>query len=345
MRIYIAGPLGFSEAGSDFYSNTLIPKVKSLDHEVLDPWELTDSRKINGVRAMPYGPEKRQEWRRVNAEIGRNNHIALDRCDAVLAVLDGPDVDSGTASEIGYAFAKGKPILGYRGDFRLSADNEGAVVNLQVEYFIRQSGGEIITRFADLPPALARISTIAPKRSGERDSVMTNGLNLPEPSDLHKLQFDYAWNWFSFHADQRVKMFNFMLIVFGIFATAIVTAIDKHLAVGFTAALSFIAATVAVVFVFLDWRNRELLRLAEELLTNLEKNVVFGERMIKDRRQKDIRFGILSRQSFEDDAQKNSWAKRILVDCHRHRFLMPLFGVVMFLLFLIVGIWILMRPQ
>jgi hypothetical protein len=80
-------------------------------------------------------------------------------------------------------------------------------------------------------------------------------------------------------------MFNFMLIVFGIFATAIVTAIDKHLAPGFTAALCFIAAAVAAIFVLLDWRNRDLLRLAEELLTNLEKNVIFGERTIKDRRQ------------------------------------------------------------
>jgi nucleoside 2-deoxyribosyltransferase len=114
---------------------------------------------------MTYGTEKRAEWRRVNAEIGRNNQAAIDRCDAVFAVLDGADVDSGTACEIGYAFALGKPILGYRGDIRLSADNEGAIVNLQVEYFIRQSGGEIITRFTDLASALARISAVAPKRS------------------------------------------------------------------------------------------------------------------------------------------------------------------------------------
>jgi nucleoside 2-deoxyribosyltransferase len=165
MQIYIASPLGFSEAGSDFYNTTLIPHVRSLGYQVLDPWKLTDSEKINVVRAMPYGAEKRNEWRRVNAEIGRNNHAALDRCDAVLAVLDGTDIDSGTASEIGYAFAKAKPILGYRGDFRLSADNEGSTVNLQVEYFIRQSGGEIITRFADLASALAKIATIAEKRS------------------------------------------------------------------------------------------------------------------------------------------------------------------------------------
>jgi nucleoside 2-deoxyribosyltransferase len=165
MRIYVASPLGFSEAGRDFYDHRLIPQVKSLGHEVLDPWKLTDREKIKAVRAMTYGTEKRAEWRRVNAEIGRNNQAAIDRCDAVFAVLDGADVDSGTACEIGYAFALGKPILGYRGDIRLSADNEGAIVNLQVEYFIRQSGGEIITRFTDLASALARISAVAPKRS------------------------------------------------------------------------------------------------------------------------------------------------------------------------------------
>ena len=69
----------------------------------------------------------------------------------VLAVLDGTDVDSGTAAEIGYAFAKGRPILGYRGDFRLSADNEGSTVNLQVEYFITASGGTIFTSVPGQP--------------------------------------------------------------------------------------------------------------------------------------------------------------------------------------------------
>ena len=92
-----------------------------------------------------------------STEIGNNNREAIDRCDLVFAVLDGVDVDSGTAAEIGYAFARGKAILGYRGDFRLSADNEGSTVNLQVEYFIRQSGGDIITTFADLDEALDRL--------------------------------------------------------------------------------------------------------------------------------------------------------------------------------------------
>jgi len=122
---------------------------------VLDPWK--DQGSAVRILSLPYGPKRRDAWRKLNVEIGRKNQILIDRCEAVFAVLDGTDVDSGTAAEIGYAFAKGKPILGYRGDFRLSADNEGGTVNLQVEYFIRASGGDIITKIADLKAALKKL--------------------------------------------------------------------------------------------------------------------------------------------------------------------------------------------
>jgi nucleoside 2-deoxyribosyltransferase len=157
MQVYVASPLGFSEAGSAFYRDSLIPLLQRLGHDVVDPWALTDHRRLEAVSAMPYGPERRDAWRRLNAEIARTNHAAIDRCDALVAVLDGADVDSGTAAEIGYAFARGKPIIGYRGDVRLSADNEGAVVNLQVEYFIHKSGGRIIRSLAELGDAFAAI--------------------------------------------------------------------------------------------------------------------------------------------------------------------------------------------
>jgi nucleoside 2-deoxyribosyltransferase len=154
LKIYTAGPLGFSQAGSAFHNDVILPKLIRLGHEPLDPWRLTDRAKIDAVLALPYGEARREAWRKLNVEIGGNNLAAIDRCDLVFAVLDGTDVDSGTAAEIGYAFARDKKIIGYRGDFRLSADNEGLVVNLQVEYFIRQSGGEIITRISDLETVL-----------------------------------------------------------------------------------------------------------------------------------------------------------------------------------------------
>jgi nucleoside 2-deoxyribosyltransferase len=153
-RIYIAGPLGFSEAGRHFYHAVLVPFVSGLGYHVLDPWTLTDARKIEAVERMPYGAERREAWRTLNRKIGATNRAAIDGARGVVAILDGPDVDSGTAAEIGYAFARGKFIVGYRGDFRLSADNEGGVVNVQVEFFIRQSGGTIVTRYEDLERSL-----------------------------------------------------------------------------------------------------------------------------------------------------------------------------------------------
>ena len=157
MKIYLAGPLGFSEAGRFYQDTVLLPALGRAGHDILNPWKLTDQHKIDAIAAMPYGPARRDAWRNLNVEIGRNNQLAIDSSDIVFAILDGADVDSGTAAEIGYACARGKPILGYRGDFRLSADNEGAMVNLQVEYFIRAGGGDIVTTLAD---ALAKLETL-----------------------------------------------------------------------------------------------------------------------------------------------------------------------------------------
>jgi nucleoside 2-deoxyribosyltransferase len=134
--------------------------LAKLGHEVVDPFLLTDQTLVKRVIDMPYGPEKRDAWRELNTEIARNNQHAIDTCDALFAVLDGADVDSGTAAEIGYGFAQGKLIVGYRGDFRITGDNEGCVVNLQVEFFIRQSGGDIVGTIDHIPGALERIATV-----------------------------------------------------------------------------------------------------------------------------------------------------------------------------------------
>jgi nucleoside 2-deoxyribosyltransferase len=157
LRLYVAGPLGFSEAGREFYDKTLVRLITSRGYQVLDPWKLTEQHRIDRVRRMRYGPKKRDAWRALNPKIAENNRRAIDRSDGLVAVLDGVDVDSGTAAEIGYAFAKGKRIVGYRGDFRLSADNEGSMVNIQVEYFIRASGGTITSNSNDLADVLRQV--------------------------------------------------------------------------------------------------------------------------------------------------------------------------------------------
>jgi len=89
--------------------------------------------------------------------IGERNGKTIESSGGMLAVLDGTDINSGTASETGCAFALGKKILGCRGDFRLTGDNPGGTVNLQVKYFIRKSGGGIMRSVEDLAAALSDV--------------------------------------------------------------------------------------------------------------------------------------------------------------------------------------------
>src|SRR4030095_14231926 len=81
------------------------------------PSRLRDPRSLGSDRSEPAPPGPAEPPRAVpargaghtiNREIGANNRAAIDRADGVVAVLDGVDVDSGTAAEIGYAFARGK---------------------------------------------------------------------------------------------------------------------------------------------------------------------------------------------------------------------------------------------
>uniref|UniRef100_I2Q6D8 Nucleoside 2-deoxyribosyltransferase n=1 Tax=Desulfovibrio sp. U5L TaxID=596152 RepID=I2Q6D8_9BACT len=53
--------------------------------------------------------------------------------DLVVAVLDGPQVDDGTAWEVGYAYARGIPAWGLRTDFRVAGDTAHSLVNCMVE--------------------------------------------------------------------------------------------------------------------------------------------------------------------------------------------------------------------
>ncbi len=61
------------------------------------------------------------------------NLQALNQCDLMVAILDGPQVDDGTAWEIGYFFGQGKKNWGIRTDFRRAGESEKSRVNLMIE--------------------------------------------------------------------------------------------------------------------------------------------------------------------------------------------------------------------
>ncbi|WP_129598458.1 nucleoside 2-deoxyribosyltransferase [Methanohalophilus profundi] len=116
-KIYLAGPL-FSEAEKNF-NEQLTERIESAGYDVFLPQR--DSADTKNMR-------KEQDA----AELFRKNSEAIDRADLIIAILDGgSDVDSGTAWEIGYAYAKNIPVMGLRTDFR-TLGIEGTV-NLMIE--------------------------------------------------------------------------------------------------------------------------------------------------------------------------------------------------------------------
>jgi nucleoside 2-deoxyribosyltransferase len=153
MKAYLASPLGFAESTKAFMDE-LIATLRTRI-EVVNPWDdqrfAADFARIPSIDSVA---ERKKLLQHINHELGKKNAECIQACDAVIAVLDGVDVDSGTAAEIGYAFALGKSVWGLRTDFRLAGDNEGAVVNLQVEYFIYQSGGKVVTTVDELMASL-----------------------------------------------------------------------------------------------------------------------------------------------------------------------------------------------
>lgn len=151
-RIFVASPLGFAESTRGFRASIEVALAEN-GYEAVDPWSLSADleAQLESAGALPDRKARKRTLHRICMEIAGRNHNALASSDGVLAVLDGVDVDPGTASEIGFTYASGgKTIHGYRGDFRRLGENEGVSVNLQVQYWIERSGGRIVTSIDDI---------------------------------------------------------------------------------------------------------------------------------------------------------------------------------------------------
>ncbi len=146
-RCYVASPFGFSEAGRAYYYGTLVPALSEAV-EVVDPWAISEAGEF--ARAVADGT-----LAAFVVEVGRRNAEAIRGCALLVACLDGPDVDSGTAAEVGYAAALGIRCLGLRTDLRETGER-GAIVNLQVQSFIVHSGGRIAASLEELLEELER---------------------------------------------------------------------------------------------------------------------------------------------------------------------------------------------
>ncbi|MBI1387762.1 MAG: 2-deoxyribonucleoside glycosidase [bacterium] len=151
MKLFISSPLGFAESTS-LFREPLKKMLTEQGFDVVDPWANAADLETELAEAehLAVSTARRERLHEISMRIAERNQQAIDGCERMLAILDGVDVDSGTASEIGYAFARGKRIDGYRGDFRRTGENDGVVVNLQVQYWIEKSGGRIFRGLIEL---------------------------------------------------------------------------------------------------------------------------------------------------------------------------------------------------
>lgn len=108
-QVYLAGPL-FTSAEISFNA------------------ELVKYLRLYGGNWDFFLPQEMEQRDKTPKEIFEADIAAIDASEIIFANLDGPDPDSGTCVEIGYGFAKGKKIIGYRTDFRAGGDDNG--VNL-----------------------------------------------------------------------------------------------------------------------------------------------------------------------------------------------------------------------
>ena len=114
-RVYLAAPL-FSEAERVFNAS-VADLLRSCFFDVHLPQDTGDDSGTRDVREQE--------------RLFSMNRSALDTSDIVVAIIDGADADSGTAWEMGYAFAQGKPVIALRTDFRRVGHHEQ--VNLMLE--------------------------------------------------------------------------------------------------------------------------------------------------------------------------------------------------------------------
>ncbi|MFZ1924786.1 MAG: nucleoside 2-deoxyribosyltransferase [Solirubrobacteraceae bacterium] len=167
-KIYIASPLGFDEPGRLFMTNVLLPALAQTKWMILDPWADQQAHDVTPVSEFAADEEA------VNRAIGERNLSMLRAADGMLAWLDGVDLDSGTAAELGFAAARGIPIVAVRTDLRLAGDNASAPVNLQVLAFLRETGGELHATVADaiasLETHLGRLSALDSGQRAESDA-------------------------------------------------------------------------------------------------------------------------------------------------------------------------------
>ena len=113
MKLYFAGPL-FTTA-ERAWNAEVAAALRAAGHEIFLPQE-----REAGLDSP--GPFPSDEGRLAPAGIFASDKAGIDAADGIVAIMDGPDPDSGTCWEVGYAYGIRMPIVLVRTDIRSTED-------------------------------------------------------------------------------------------------------------------------------------------------------------------------------------------------------------------------------
>lgn len=88
---------------------------------------------------------------------------------------------------------------------------------------------------------------------------------------------EYAWQYFSLHSDQRLKTFNFYVILSTVIAGGMLTILKDSGNQLLASPLAFTIAFTSFIFWKLDIRNKQLIKHAEDALKYIEGHSGLGE--------------------------------------------------------------------
>ena len=111
MKLYFAGPLFTTPERT--WNSEVVVALRAAGHEIFLPQEQEPGKDAAGIFATDVG--------------------GIDWADGLVAIMDGPDPDSGTCWEVGYAYGTKKAIVLVRTDFRDLAGRAGTYNPMMAE--------------------------------------------------------------------------------------------------------------------------------------------------------------------------------------------------------------------
>ncbi len=100
--IYVAGPL--FNTHERWYLEHIAEALEQVGHQTFLPHRDAGLLDLRTPAAQ--------------SDVFRDDIAALNSCEVCVALLTGPDQDSGTSAELGYMYAQGKLCYGITDDFR-----------------------------------------------------------------------------------------------------------------------------------------------------------------------------------------------------------------------------------